>query len=183
MYTATALSRAAAIAAASAAIVATQQQQQHHHIPEVDGILESDEPSSSVFSRLDQVADQPVRVAVDTSKPRTIKLSKESKSGRIKVTARQSTGAGSASKVTGLRSVSQPINSKQRMGKKAELQRGVVKSQATPRSMVADEFDFQLKRQQDVRSRLESKEKAKMSRRQGPLAGRLAKHNVFGRLE
>ncbi len=52
-----------------------------------------------------------------------------------------------------------------------------------PMSMVADEMDYQTQRQSDVRSRLELKEKEKAARRKGPLAGRLEKHHVFGRLE
>ena len=50
-------------------------------------------------------------------------------------------------------------------------------------SMVADEYEYQTLRQLDVRSRLEKKERETRARRGGPLAGRLAKHHVFGRLE
>lgn len=50
-------------------------------------------------------------------------------------------------------------------------------------SMVADEYEYQTLRQLDVRSRLERKERETRARRGGPLAGRLAKHHVFGRLE
>ena len=56
---------------------------------------------------------------------------------------------------------------------------GVVKST----SMVADEYEYQTQRQQDIRSRLEVKESEKKARRGGPLVGRLAMHQVFGRLE
>lgn len=51
----------------------------------------------------------------------------------------------------------------------------------TKSSMVADEYESL--RQTDIRSRMEHKEKVKRLRREGPLAGRLAKPNVFGRLE
>ena len=49
--------------------------------------------------------------------------------------------------------------------------------------MVADEYEYQTLRQLDVRSRLEKRERETRARRGGPLAGRLAKHDVFGRLE
>ena len=51
----------------------------------------------------------------------------------------------------------------------------------TKSSMVADEYESL--RQTDIRCRMEHKEKVKRLRREGPLAGRLAKPNVFGRLE
>ena len=54
---------------------------------------------------------------------------------------------------------------------------------STQHSMVADEYEYQTLRQLDVRSRLERKERETRARRGGPLAGRLAKHHVFGRLE
>ena len=54
---------------------------------------------------------------------------------------------------------------------------------STQHSMVADEYEYQTLRQLDVRSRLERKERETRARRGGPLAGRLAKHDVFGRLE
>ena len=50
-------------------------------------------------------------------------------------------------------------------------------------SMVADEYEYEMKRQLDIRSRLEKKEEEKHARRRQPLAGRLEKHHVFGRLE
>ena len=50
-------------------------------------------------------------------------------------------------------------------------------------SMVADEYEYEMKRQLDIRSRLERKEQEKHARRKQPLAGRLEKHHVFGRLE
>ncbi len=50
-------------------------------------------------------------------------------------------------------------------------------------TMVADEYEYQTQRQQDIRSRLERRESEKRSRRGGPLAGRLASHQIFGRLE
>ena len=50
-------------------------------------------------------------------------------------------------------------------------------------SMVADEYEYQSQRQRDIRSRLEVKESQKRARRGGPLMGRLALHQVFGRLE
>jgi hypothetical protein len=59
-------------------------------------------------------------------------------------------------------------------------QEAPVSSQHT---MVADEYEYQTLRQLDVRSRLERKERETRARRGGPLAGRLAKHHVFGRLE
>lgn len=51
------------------------------------------------------------------------------------------------------------------------------------RSMVADDYDYQMKRQLDIRSRLNKKEKEKIARRSGPLGNRLGKHNIFKRLE
>ena len=54
---------------------------------------------------------------------------------------------------------------------------------SSKRSMVADEYEYQTLRQLDVRSRLEKKERETRARRGGPLAGRLAQHDVFGRLE
>lgn len=63
-----------------------------------------------------------------------------------------------------------------------ERQRKVVPV-STQHSMVADEYEYQTLRQLDVRSRLERKERETRARRGGPLAGRLAKHHVFGRLE
>ena len=54
---------------------------------------------------------------------------------------------------------------------------------STQHTMVADEYEYQTLRQLDVRSRLERKERETRARRGGPLAGRLAKHHVFGRLE
>lgn len=54
---------------------------------------------------------------------------------------------------------------------------------STKHTMVADEYEYQTLRQLDVRSRLEKKERETRARRGGPLAGRLAKHDVFGRLE
>lgn len=50
-------------------------------------------------------------------------------------------------------------------------------------SMVADEYEYEMKRQLDIRSRLERREQEKHARRKQPLAGRLEKHHVFGRLE
>lgn len=50
-------------------------------------------------------------------------------------------------------------------------------------SMVADEYEYQTKRQRDIRSRLEVKELEKRARRGGPLVGRLDSHKVFRRLE
>ena len=58
------------------------------------------------------------------------------------------------------------------------------KEKETPKlSMVADEYDYQTRRQMDIRSRLERKEKEKVARRSGPLVGRLEKHHIFQRLE
>ena len=51
---------------------------------------------------------------------------------------------------------------------------------STQHTMVADEYEYQTLRQLDVRSRLERKERETRARRGGPLAGRLAKHHVFG---
>lgn len=53
-------------------------------------------------------------------------------------------------------------------------------SKPAPSSMVADEYE--LKRQLDIRSRLNEKEKEVKERRSGPLRGRLGQHRVFQRL-
>lgn len=76
-------------------------------------------------------------------------------------------------------------------GSTTDQRRGVVSVVATPSSaavavrssMVADEYEYQTKRQRDIRSRLELKEREKRARRGGPLVGRLDSHKVFRRLE
>ena len=151
------------------------------------------------------------RVAIDTSKPRTIRLGKESK-----VTASDSKMASRARKTSlaerlgevsssrhsegsGLRSTSSkdPPPLRMRVGETRKSQSdvssssgtsvrksaSVVKGRGVPRSMVADEIDYQTQRHNDIRLRLEMKEKAKAARRRGPLEGRLEQHHVFGRLE
>ncbi|XP_064403293.1 uncharacterized protein C19orf47 homolog isoform X3 [Halichondria panicea] len=156
------------------------------------------------------------RTAVDSSKPRTIKLGKERKeaisTSDIKTTSRARKSAmvnrlGEVSSVrntererTSLRSVSssEGPTMRFRVGKQKKSHTSVSSSSGEvlrksssrkkeeggrPMSMVADEMDYQTQRQSDVRSRLELKEKEKAARRRGPLAGRLEKHHVFGRLE
>jgi len=56
-------------------------------------------------------------------------------------------------------------------------------ARSRPSTMVADEYEYQTLRQQDIRSRLERREQEKTARRGGPLAGRLGTHEVFMRLE
>lgn len=71
---------------------------------------------------------------------------------------------------------------------RTENRRGVVSSVSSAAvevrsSMVADEYEYQTRRQRDIRSRLEVKEQEKAARRGGPLVGRLGTHKVFRRLE
>ena len=66
---------------------------------------------------------------------------------------------------------------------RASLTKSAQEPVSTKHTMVADEYEYQTLRQLDVRSRLEKKERETRARRGGPLAGRLAKHDVFGRLE
>ena len=58
--------------------------------------------------------------------------------------------------------------------------RGSSLQKSKPASMVADEYE--LKRQLDIRSRLDEKEKEVRDRRSGLLHGRLGQHRVFKRL-
>ena len=161
--------------------------------------IHSEDKSTSVFSRLDHsdhmtTQTQPTRVTVDTTKPRTIKLSKQTKQGSIQVTARPRPDR--YSEVSSTRNPTLHSDSaKGRLGKRTGTSSrpksmvGGVSSRmvggvsSRPRSMVADEVDYQTVRHTDVRSRLNSKEREKVARRRGPLAGRLEKHHVFGRLE
>jgi hypothetical protein len=71
---------------------------------------------------------------------------------------------------------------------KADTRRGVASPASLPSvkvrsSMVADEYEYQSRRQRDIRSRLEVREQQKAARRGGPLGGRLGTHKVFRRLE
>lgn len=65
-------------------------------------------------------------------------------------------------------------------GSSSRLRVSSRQSKPTSSSMVADEYE--LKRQMDIRSRLNEKEKEVKERRSGPLSGRLGQHRVFQRL-
>ncbi len=159
------------------------------------------------------------RIAVDKSKPRTIKLGKELRieavsTSDLKITSQtrkpsvndrmgivSSSKSAEKEKTSGLRSVAssespalrvrlgvrmKPRHSSAVSSSRSELPRHSGSRQretARPRSMVADEFNYQSRQQSDVRSRLMFKEREKAARRKGPLPGRLEKHHVFGRLE
>ena len=73
-------------------------------------------------------------------------------------------------------------------GSRTESKRAVVSPASLAKvklrsSMVADEYEYQARRQHDIRSRLEVRELQKAARRGGPLSGRLGSHKVFRRLE
>ena len=94
-------------------------------------------------------------------------------------------GGTAGSKLSGRMSVKSKgnVNTGASLTKRSQQRQQEAVPVSTQHSMVADEYEYQTLRQLDVRSRLERKERETRARRGGPLAGRLAKHHVFGRLE